>query len=450
MINEEEKKIASFCVSKALECGSSAVRVSLSKSTMDSLTYVNGELDRTSHSDDRSVFLYLFVEGRFGTFSTNKLDIKDLSSFIDGAVETVRMLAPDACRKLPELSRTAFGLALSGNELGLYDQKYESMDLDLRLQLVEKACVYSHCPLPEGFTLISEECEWSDSLDDNYLLDSNGFEGRHIETSFGMSSSVTLSDVDGRKYSGFWWKASPTYDTLSDENCSEEAVRRAVLKKDAQAPGSFHGKMVVENSISSRLLSQLLNALNGASIQQKASFLQDCKGKKIFPDCLSLWDRPHQYGKAGSRMFDTEGVATKDLPLIDKGVVSNYFLNTYIAGKLGMDATVEGVSKPVLTPFPVKTLENKLSLQDVLEFCGEGVLVTDFNGGNCNPATGDFSYGIEGFLFEAGKLTKPLHEMLITGNVIDLWSRIIAIGTDGRDSARWAVPTLAFRDVDFT
>ncbi|MBR0361488.1 MAG: hypothetical protein IIX35_03875, partial [Paraprevotella sp.] len=43
--------------------------------------------------------------------------------------------------------------------------------------------------------------------------------------------------------------------------------------------------------------------------------------------------------------------------------------------------------------------------------------VTGFNGGNCNPVTGDFSYGVEGFAFSKGKVTHPVKEMLITGSL---------------------------------
>ena len=51
---------------------------------------------------------------------------------------------------------------------------------------------------------------------------------------------------------------------------------------------------------------------------------------------------------------------------------------------------------------------------EILGLCGSGILVTDFNGGNCNAATGDFSYGVEGLLFENGKVTSPICNMLIT------------------------------------
>ena len=82
--------------------------------------------------------------------------------------------------------------------------------------------------------------------------------------------------------------------------------------------------------------------------------------------------------------------------------------------------------------------------------CGSGVLVTDLNGGNCNAATGDFSYGAEGFLFEDGKIGGPVSGMLITGNMRELWGNLLAAGTDPMDGFSRQVPTLAFENVDFS
>jgi Predicted Zn-dependent proteases and their inactivated homologs len=55
-------------------------------------------------------------------------------------------------------------------------------------------------------------------------------------------------------------------------------------------------------------------------------------------------DRPHLFGYEGSRYFDSEGIATKSMNIVDKGVVTNYYLSTYNARKLGMAPTIEGPS----------------------------------------------------------------------------------------------------------
>lgn len=94
--------------------------------------------------------------------------------------------------------------------------------------------------------------------------------------------------------------------------------------------------------------------------------------------------------------------------------------------------------------------EKEVSLKDILTLCGSGIYVTGFNGGNCNPVTGDFSYGVEGFAFSRGKITHPVKEMLITGNIIKLWQSLLAAGTDARRSSRWQIPTVAFDGVSFS
>jgi PmbA protein len=78
------------------------------------------------------------------------------------------------------------------------------------------------------------------------------------------------------------------------------------------------------------------------------------------------------------------------------------------------------------------------------------ILVTGFNGGNHNSSTGDFSFGIEGFLIENGVATQPVTEMNITGNLIELWKNLIETGNDPRLSSSYRIPSLVFADVSFS
>ena len=97
-----------------------------------------------------------------------------------------------------------------------------------------------------------------------------------------------------------------------------------------------------------------------------------------------------------------------------------------------------------------KITEGTIDQDRILRTFRNGIYVTGFNGGNCNSTTGDFSYGVEGFAFKDGKITHPVKEMVITGNMITLWKALKAAGNDARDGARWRIPTLAFEGVDFS
>lgn len=444
MITQNEINIARHCISYAMANGADAVRVSISDSTMDSCTMLNGVLDKVTHAADRSVYLYIFADKRYGTFSTNRLEKSDLEKFITQSIAMVRMLGEDQYRSLPDPSRVAKD-AVTGRELGLFDARYEESDSDSRLVRAKQMSICQNVA-GEGYELISEECEYSESYDDNFVIDSQGFEGRHTETCFSVFAEMTIQDESGSKYSGFWWESSFDKDGVSLPGCSEKALERAVRQIGPKKRRSGHYKMVVDTSVATKLISPILTALNAASIQQKMSFLDGTIGQRIFPENMTLMDLARTPRKNGSRLFDTEGVATKDAPIIENGVVKQYFVNTYMAAKMGIEPTVEDTSRPCLLPLK----DNSLSLEDLLQLSGSGILVTGFNGGNCNPVTGDFSFGIEGFAFSKGKVTHPVREMLITGNILELWNNLIAVGSDARPSVRWQIGSLAFENVSFS
>lgn len=453
MITSQEISLAQHCIRHAVSSGASAARVSLNKTVTDSYTILNGELDKVSHSADRSIYIYLFVDGRYGTFSTNRLEQSEMEDFVVKAIEMVRMLGEDNCRRLPDPERTAKD-AVTGRELGLFDDLYHSLDSDTRLGNALRLSRYNDIKARENdFRLISEECEYSCTADDNYVADSNGFEGRHSETTFGTFSEMTIEDPEGNKYSGYWWQTTPKY-AQTDYEIGEKALQRAVSQIGPKKRRSGVYRMVVDSTVSSRLTSPLFTALNASSIQQKMSFLEDSIGKRMFPEGMTLMDLARTPGKNGSRLFDTEGTATKDAPIIENGIVRQYFVNTYNSEKMGIPATVEDISRPCLMPFikgrGLQDAEKEVSLKDILKLAQNGIMVTGFNGGNCNPVTGDFSYGIEGFAFSKGRITHPVREMLITGNIMELWNDLLAAGTDARPSSRWQIPTLAFENVVFS
>ncbi len=455
LISETEKETAINCIEYALQAGASQMRVSLNKSVMDSFSILNGELDKVTHSADSSLFMYIFADGRYGTFSTNNFEKRHLEGFIDKAIDTVRMLAPDECRQLPDPARMAKN-ADKGTELGLYDTEYHNITPEQRLDTALASSLFKKAEPDCRYSVISEECEYSDSIDDNFTADSQGFRGRHIETSYAYCSEVTVSDADGNRLSGYWWESSPFLSGLQTEDCSYKALKKATDKIGPQKHNGGKYKAVIDSSVSSRLFSPIISALNGAAIQQKNSFLDGKAGELIFSEHLTVMDMANTIGKPGSRLYDTEGVATSDFPVIDRGVITRYFVNTYISKKTGMAATIEGISRPVLKPFITDhngiyiSDKKEIHLTDILDSCGSGIYITGFNGGNCNQTTGDFSYGVEGFAFKDGKITHPVREMVITGNIISLWQNIIAAGTDARECTRWQIPTLAFSEADFS
>ena len=439
MIDSREIELARKCLESAMAKGAQKVRVTLNKNIMDLAGTLNGELDKTSHCLDRSLSINLIVDGRFGSFSTNR--IEDTDSFLDKAIEKVRMLAQDQYRNLPAPERTATD-ALSGTELSLCDPDYPNTDADRRIETALKASIFKS--RPEG--LVSEEAEYSETLSDTLILDSQGLYCRHTETGFDYGVEMTVEDKQGNKFSGYWWDASVWRNKLDTSVICPKALERARAQMNPRPFKSGKYNMVIDSEVASRVVSPVLSALSAYAVQQNNSFLTGKVGQKVFPDGLTIIDDCRIAGQSGSRLFDSEGVATKTVPIIENGVVKQYFINTYMSGKMGMGPTLESAIRPRVKGWPQPGLDR----QRILEMCGSGILVTGFNGGNSNSSTGDFSYGIEGFAFEDGKILHPVREMLITGNFLTLWNNLTAAGEDARSCMSKLIPTLAFSNVDFS
>ena len=444
-LTAQEMSLAARCLEIARKKGAQKARVTLNKSCMDLIGTLNGGIDKVSHCLDRSISIALFVDGKYGSFSINRLEEDVLEDFIERAVATARLLAEDPCRDLPDPSRTAKDAA-DGRELALYDESCLTMDAAGRLDIALGASIFKDTAPGREWTLVSEEAEYSDSVFDTLVMDTQGLYCRHTETSFEYGVEMTVTDASGAKYSGYWWNSSPRLAGLGAEGICARALERAVSQIGPRSLRSGKYRCVIDSECASKVVTPLLNALGAYAVQQNNSFLCGKLGAKVFAEGLTILDDCRRTGETGSRLFDSEGVATTVHEIISRGVVNEYFINTYMAAKMQMAPTVEDATRPLVMPWP----EPRLDRAAIMRLCGEGILVTGFNGGNSNSATGDYSFGIEGFAFKDGIITHPVREMLMTGNLIDLWNHFLASGDDARPCKSKLIPTLAFENVDFS
>jgi len=66
----------------------------------------------------------------------------------------------------------------------------------------------------------------------------------------------------------------------------------------------------------------------------------------------------------------------------------------------------------------------------MLKKLDRGLFVIELMGQGVNYVTGDYSRGAAGFWVEGGKITFPVHEVTIAGNLRDMFKSIVAVGAD--------------------
>jgi PmbA protein len=394
-------------------------------------------MDKLQQASESRMSLFLYVDGRYGTYSTNRLDKKELESFIRNGVESTRYLAEDEARVLPDASRYYKG---GKPDLQLLDPKFSAVNPDNKVALAQAIAEEA---LGKDPRIISVESSYGDGDGFSYQITSNGFEGETQQSWYSLSASVAVKGEGEARPSSYWYESSLYLDKLVKEGVGQKALERTLQKIGQKKTKSGRYTMVVDPMNSGQLLRPMLSAIFGSALQQKNSFLLDKLGQKVGSDKFTLLDEPHLIGASGARYFDSEGVATERRSVFDKGVLKTYYIDTYNAKKMYVDPTVANPSILVMQ------LGNK-DLNGLISDVAHGILVTGFNGGNSNSSTGDFSYGIEGFLIEKGKLTLPLSEMNVTGNMITLWNSLAETGNDPRLNSSWRIPSLVFEDVYFS
>ncbi len=436
MTKEEKYTLAKWAMNHALENGAQQASVSISNDRSSSVEVRDEKIDKLEQAIQSSLTIRLYVDKKYSAHSTNRLKKEELARFIEEGIAGTKYLSEDEFRSLPE---PELYFKAKVQDLKTLDPQFDSVDPQKK---IDAAFAIEKEVLGADERIISVSASYYDGLSSRVLVTSNGFDGDTANTYFGTYASVSVKDADARPEAG-WSESAIFYDQLKTAGIGKTALDRAIKKLGQTKIESGNMPMIIENRSVGRIMGPMISALNGSAIQQKNSFLVDKLGKKIGSDKLTITDDPFIISGRGSQLFDNEGLAAKKRPVFEKGILKTYYIDTYYGKKLDMEPT-SGSTTNLIFDAGTKDLDGLIASID------KGILVTGFNGGNCNGSTGDFSYGIEGFLVEKGKLTIPVSEMNITGNMKDLWKNLAEVGTDAHTNSSWQTPSLLFNNVDFS
>jgi PmbA protein len=399
----------------------------------------DGKPEKVEESTKRGVQLAVFVDERYAHVSTSDLRPEALQTFIGDAVDLAKSLAKDPHRALPD---PELYKGQSAASLSLEDPIFDTVTPDQRRRIAKEAEVAARA-VKGGDAILSVTTNVSDTQTERFLVNSNGFSGKRRDTAFFVSASVSVKDKDGRRpeddsYAG----ARHRSDLPSPASIGREAGERTIARLGAKKGESAAMAMVIDSRAAGRMAWFLLGPLSGASLQQKRSFLEGKLGQQVFSDKMTIVDDPLLPKGFGSRLWDDEGIAAKQRPVVEKGVLKSYYLDTYYARKLAVKPTSGSLSN-------LRWSLGDKSRDALVGGVHDGILVTGFLGGNSNGLTGDFSLGVQGFRIRAGHLAEPVGEMNISGNHLEFWTRLAVIGNDPFPYSAMRTPTLVFDGVNF-
>ncbi len=218
---------------------------------------------------------------------------------------------------------------------------------------------------------------------------------------------------------------------------AEIAARRAVTMLDSIPAPAGEMTVVLAPGMGGVLFHEAVgHPLEADAVDKEASVYRGLLGTRCASELINGVDDATVPNGWGSYDFDDEGSPGERTVLFTDGVLQTYLYDRLRADKDGVPSTGNGRRESYAHP-PVSRMTNTYILDgeadpaDVLASTPNGVYVTSLGGGQVNPATGDFVFGVsEGFLIEDGEATTPVRGANLIGRAIDVMSAVDAVAND--------------------
>jgi PmbA protein len=364
----------------------------------------------------------LIKNGRVGFASTSDLD--DIDDLIEAALET----APFGAK-----AKFHFPGPADYPDVPVYDPAVERVTLEemtaLGQRVVDELRAYSDEVQVEGGV--------SRSTSAIMLLNSAGASVSYPRSSFRIGFEGTVIHGEDMLFTS---DSKSDVHPLSD---TAEIVANIVRQLEwAKEIASVQTKtmpvILLPSVVASILLNPLLAGLNGKAVFQGTSPLGEKLGEKIVDERFSLIDDSTLPYIPASRRSDDEGVPSRRMALIDRGVAANFLYDLQTAGLAGKVSTGSGERGLGSLPAPSSGVllvgEGDTTLDAMIADIGEGLIVEGLLGaGQSNILGGDFNANVLlGYKIENGQVVGRVKNTMISGNAYEALNNILAVGSEGR------------------
>ncbi|MCF2141673.1 MAG: TldD/PmbA family protein [Candidatus Lokiarchaeota archaeon] len=293
---------------------------------------------------------------------------------------------------------------------------------------------------------------FSSSVGGTFIWNNNGISIWEKYSTANVSAEVSLIRANMTS-SGFQWQSFCNLKEIDTNKVAEESYLMALrgLKKTTVETKEYP---VVLSPLATAyfLIDPLTTCINAERVQNQMSFLGEYLHQDCFSHNLSIRDDPHIPGKLGTESFDAEGVPTKPLLIVEKGVLNTFYHNTFTAGKENIEsnghASRSGYNSPVgISSNNILVDPGKQAKDDIIAEIKEGIYL-EYSGDTPNYITGDFSGLImTGYLIKDGVLGSSLSETMLGVNLLDAFRNIEELSREREWIDEALVPWTKLRNI---
>jgi PmbA protein len=425
---EQLPAVAQDAVKQALAAGATDAECTIAEGDEFSANVRMGELETLKEAGSRGAGLRVLIGKRMGGSYTSDLSPEGIARMVRSAIDLAALTSEDPQAGLPEVGE----LGSLPHDLKLFSDETADLPTEQRIEMAKRAEAAALAVDPRITN--SEGASFDSSVSGRVFANSRGFVGSY-RTSYCSVSAVPVATQNGSMERDYWFTIARNYKGLEDaEAVGRKAAERAIRRLGAVKVDTQRAPVIFEPRTARSLLGNIFEAVDGRAIYRKASFLAGKLGEKIADERFTLIDDGTIPGLFGSSPFDDEGVPSRRTPVIERGVLKNYLLNTYTARKLNMKTTgnasrgITGNAGIGHGNFFIEAGER--SQEQIIRGVKNGLFVTELIGSGVNTVTGDYSRGAVGMWIRDGELAFPVSEVTIASTLQEMLNGIGEIGND--------------------
>ena len=407
----------SFAIETAQKAGATA-EVGVTKVSGLSVSTRLQEIENVEFTNDGALGISVYLGQQKGNASTSDLSEEAIKNTVEAALAIAKYTSPDDCTGLADKELMAF----EAPDLALYHSANVDVEQATKLALEAEKSALEY----DAKIVNSNGASFNSHTGVRVYGNTHGMLQSYLSSRYSLSCSVIGGELDQLE-NDYEYTVSREFDALSSADwVGQNCAKKVIARLNPQKLTTREVPVIFLNDVATGLISHLTGAISGGSLYRKSSFLLDHLGKQVLPDWFQISERPHLLKRLASTPFDSEGVRTQDLEIIQDGVLQTYLLTSYSGRKMGMQSTGHAggihnwLVKPNLTG----------GLTALLRQMGTGLLVTDVMGQGVNIVTGDYSRGAAGFWVENGEIQYPVAEITIAGQLQDMLKNIEAVADD--------------------
>lgn len=407
----------SFAIETAQKAGATA-EVGVTKVSGLSVSTRLQEIENVEFTNDGALGISVYLGQQKGNASTSDLSEEAIKNTVEAALAIAKYTSPDDCTGLADKELMAF----EAPDLALYHSANVDVEQATKLALEAEKSALEY----DAKIVNSNGASFNSHTGVRVYGNTHGMLQSYLSSRYSLSCSVIGGELDQLE-NDYEYTVSREFDALSSADwVGQNCAKKVIARLNPQKLTTREVPVIFLNDVATGLISHLTGAISGGSLYRKSSFLLDHLGKQVLPDWFQISERPHLLKRLASTPFDSEGVRTQDLEIIQDGVLQTYLLTSYSGRKMGMQSTGHAggihnwLVKPNLTG----------GLTALLRQMGTGLLVTDVMGQGVNIVTGDYSRGAAGFWVENGEIQYPVAEITIAGQLQDMLKNIVAVADD--------------------